>query len=341
MKELNIQHHTPALVLAPMEGVTDYPMRTLQSERGGFSFCVSEFIRVSQDVLPVRTFLEQVPELKTRARTPSGTPVQVQLLGGNEERMAMSALQAIRAGAKAIDLNFGCPAPTVNRHDGGASLLKSPSRIRSIVSAVRTAVPREIPVSAKLRLGWEEMTDIFVNAEQAALGGASWLTIHARTKTQGYTPPAHWRFIGEVKKQLEIPIIANGEIWSHDDFLRCQELTQCEHFMIGRGALAQPLLPQQIAQSLGILPDHPSKALKWNHTPDEWIPLLERFSQIAQEYAPHSQYALKRMKQWMGFVQMKHPTPWMSALRRAPQINHFFECLKKASAVQELNPKDS
>jgi tRNA-dihydrouridine synthase C len=331
MKAIRIQNQIPALVLAPMEGVTDFPMRALQSERGGFSFCVSEFIRVSQDVLPIRTFLEQVPELRHSARTHSGTPVQVQLLGGNEERMALSALQAIRAGATAIDLNFGCPAPTVNRHDGGASLLRSPTRIRSVVSAVRAAVPSTIPVSAKLRLGWENMSDIFINAEQAVLGGASWLTIHARTKVQGYTPPAHWKYIGEVKKHLQIPIVANGEIWSHEDFLKCRDLTQCEHFMIGRGALAQPLLPQQIARSLGLLSTSDPEDLQWNHTPAEWVPLLKRFSELAHDYAPHSQYALKRMKQWMGFVKMKHPLPWIEPLRKASDLNHFFQCLQDSN----------
>src|SRR4051812_25679195 len=171
-----ISHEKPAVVLAPMEGVTDAPMRTLLTERGGFTFCVSEFLRISQELLPHRVYTEHVPELLTECKTPSGVPIQIQLLGGDEEKMALSALRACELGAGAIDLNFGCPAPTVNRHDGGASLLRYPHRIRNIVSAVRKAFPPEIPVSAKLRLGWESMEDILLNAEQAALGGASWLT---------------------------------------------------------------------------------------------------------------------------------------------------------------------
>ena len=324
MKSPAVQSHTPALILAPMEGVTDYPMRALLSERGGFSFCVSEFLRVSQDVLPGRTFFEHVPELHHQGRTASGTPVQVQLLGGDSEKIALSALRAVRAGATAVDLNFGCPAPTVNRHDGGASLLKTPTRIYSIVKAVRSTIPESIPVSAKLRLGWENMNDIFENAEQAARGGASWLTIHARTRMQGYTPPAHWKYIGEVKKQLNIPIIANGEIWTFDDFLRCQEATNCIHFMIGRGALANPVLPQQIARSLGLFSPSQTPALTWNHSPEEWLPIFERFSAIATQYAPRSGYALKRMKQWLGFVRMKTPHPWMDELRKKESLQEFF-----------------
>src|SRR6185437_13938861 len=131
----------PALILAPMEGVTDAPMRAFLSERGGFSFCVSEFLRVSQDVPQPKTFYKHIPELRTGAVTETGLPVHVQLLGGDPEKMAETALVAIRCGAKAIDINFGCPAPTVNRHDGGATLLKFPDRIYEIVKTMRDAVP--------------------------------------------------------------------------------------------------------------------------------------------------------------------------------------------------------
>jgi tRNA-dihydrouridine synthase C len=243
-----LQAGRPALILAPMEGVTDASMRDLLTERGGFHFCVSEFLRISQDLLPPRSYFEHVPELKNLSRTPSGIPVQIQLLGGNEERLALSAQRAIKLGAKAVDLNFGCPAPTVNRHDGGASLLKYPDRIQAIVRGVRSAVPAEFPVSAKLRLGWESMDDILVNAEAAARGGASWITIHARTRMQGYTPPAHWKYIGQVNRELQlgIPIVANGEIWTLKDFLQCQDETGSEHFMLGRGALADPALVFEI-----------------------------------------------------------------------------------------------
>src|SRR5262245_7631642 len=143
----------PALILAPMDGVTDAPMRALQGESGAFTFAVSEFLRISQSVPHRGVFHRHVPELLNGGRTPTGLPVQVQLLGGDAERLAQAAVVAHEAGATAIDINFGCPAPTVNRHDGGATLLKYPQRIREIVAAIRSSVPRQIPVSAKLRLG--------------------------------------------------------------------------------------------------------------------------------------------------------------------------------------------
>ena len=145
----------PALLLAPMQGLTDAPMRAFQGEAGAFTFAVSEFLRVNADMPPPKVFRRHVPELGQGGRTRSGLPVQVQLLGGDAGRMAEAAVAAYKAGAQAMDINFGCPAPTVNRHDGGATLLKHPQRIREIVRAVRDALPPDVPVSAKLRLGWD------------------------------------------------------------------------------------------------------------------------------------------------------------------------------------------
>lgn len=319
----------PALVLAPMEGVTDAPMRTLLTERGGYSFCVSEFLRISQEIPPARTYYEHVPELLSGCKTQSGVPVQIQLLGGNEEKLAKSALIACELGAGAIDLNFGCPAPTVNRHDGGASLLKHPHRLRSIVEAVRKAVPKEIPVSAKLRLGWENPEDIYLNAEQACLGGASWLTIHARTRMQGYAPPAHWKFIGEVRRRLGIPIVANGEIWSLEDFLRCQDETGCRHFMLGRGSLGDPSLVHGIAHELGIQVSQ--SAFPFSQLPKDWVPLLRRYSEISQPYAHVSQYTACRIKQWLRFANLKKPLPWFDEIKRGKNQEEIFGILARLS----------
>src|SRR6185436_17754692 len=142
--------------------------------------------------------------------------------------------------ATAIDLNFGCPARTVNRHDGGATLLKHPHRIREIVRAVREALPAHVPVSAKMRLGWDSIEPIRENAAMAAEGGASWITIHGRTRVAGYAPPIFWEPIGRIRESLGIPVVANGDTWTLDDFRRCRDATGCIHFMLGRGALANP-----------------------------------------------------------------------------------------------------
>jgi tRNA-dihydrouridine synthase C len=286
----------PALVLAPMDGVTDPPMRAVQGEVGAFSFAVSEFLRVSEQAIPRKVFVRDVPELLAGGRTPSGLPVQVQILGGEPETMAHSAFNAWKAGAQAIDLNFGCPAPTVNRNDGGASLLKCPPRIRGIVAAVRAALPLTVPVSAKLRLGWESVEEIHENAAMAAEGGATWLTIHARTKVQKYAPPVFWKSIGQVRESLApLPIVANGDVWTLDDFRRCREETGCLHFMLGRGALARPGMAKAIALELG-LPAGPE-------VPQDWVSLLRRLSfHSKNQPPPYCNSTLHRLKQWLNFA---------------------------------------
>lgn len=313
----------PALILAPMDGVTDAPMRALQGEMGAFSFAVSEFVRVSSEAPPQHVFLRHVPELQAGAITPSGLPVQVQLLGGDPDRMALAAQVAVAAGATAIDINFGCPAPTVNRHDGGATLLKYPDRIQTVVAAVRAATPVEIPVSAKLRLGWDSTDAILENAARAAEGGASWLTIHGRTRLQGYAPPVAWEPIGIVRERLSLPIVANGDIWSVADFRRCREETGCLHYMLGRGALADPRLPMQIAQELGIeRPDHAYSAL----VGQGWVPRLQRLVDWTQFYGEcRPGPPLRRIKQWLNMAARFGSFTGFDAIKRAQTIEEIVE----------------
>ena len=311
-----------------MEGITDAPMRALQGATGGFTYAVSEFMRVSDVPIPKRVFRRSVPELTTDGKTPTGLPVQVQILGGDPELMALSALQAVAAGAFAIDINFGCPAKTVNRHDGGASLLQHPKRIRTIVSAVRNAVPAEIPVSAKLRLGWESIDPIQENAEMAAQGGANWITIHARTRMQGYLPPVYWGRIGDVRSRFPIPIIANGDIWTKEDFLRCQDETGCCHFMLGRGALANPTLSRTVASELG-LRNQEDDGVDWDQ--DQWLDLLvalEEWTGFYNEAA--SIKTLLRFKQWMKIASVFGGFKAFDAVKQARDLDEFYGLLERS-----------
>lgn len=299
-----MNNNAPWIVLAPMDGITDAPMRMVQSRLGKFTFCVSEFIRVTDHPLPSKVFAREIPELQN----PTGLPVQVQILGGQPEWMAKSALNAVNAGAWGIDINFGCPAPTVNRNDGGATLLKSSGRIYDIVRAVRAAVPEEIPVSAKLRLGWDSLDPITENACAVQEAGASWITIHGRTKCAGYQPPIYWEPIGKARSALAIPVVANGDIWTIEDFRRCREITGCDRFMIGRGALANPLLSWQVALELGNS-ERPPDGVTWT----QWF---EALVEATAHYGMTANRSLLRLKQWasiahkfgefQGFDQVKH-----------------------------------
>ncbi|RYG25895.1 tRNA-dihydrouridine synthase family protein, partial [bacterium] len=196
------------------------------------------------------------------------------------------------------------------RNDGGASLLRHPCRIRAVVEAVRVAVPREIPVSAKLRLGWDSIDAIHENAAMAAEGGADWLTIHARTRVQGYNPPVFWPQIGRVRETLKLPIVANGDIWTLDDFRRCRDETGCIHYMLGRSALANPALSHEIARELG---------LPYAEPETDWLRLMQRL--IAR--AGSNNRTLARMKQWLNLA------------HRYGDFRHF-DLLKRSESVEEL-----
>lgn len=287
---------TPQTILAPMEGLTDPLMRQVLTSIGQYDWTVSEFIRVTQHVLPAHVFYKYVSELLHKdglqGKTIHGTPVHVQLLGSNPELMAGNAVRAVELGALAIDINFGCPAKTVNNHRGGSVLLTEPETVYQIIHAVRQAVPSDTPVSAKIRLGYEDtsLTADIGNAVQSA--NASWLTIHARTKTQGYKPPAFWELIAPLTESLTLPIIANGEIWTLENALRCREQANTPHLMLGRGAVTRPDLVNQIKAF--------DKGAKIESL--SWQELLALQLDFLQGEARSDNMMVGRYKQWLGML---------------------------------------
>lgn len=278
------------LYLAPMEGVTDFVMRDTLTMLGGIDQCTTEFMRVTQHLHPNSVFFRFCPELNTGGKTRTGVPVFIQFLGGHAEPLAANAVRAVELGALGVDLNFGCPAKTVNRHDGGATLLKYTDRIFNIVKTVRASVPTHVPVTAKIRLGFDDPSACLENALAIQQAGASAITVHCRTKTDGYKPPAFWEWIPRIKERVNLPVIANGEIWTGEDFKKCLSVTTCENFMIGRGALRNPFLFSQIKDQLetNTLPDAP--------TP---LSLLPGFYQSC-ESTINGYFATSRTKQWLA-----------------------------------------
>lgn len=173
-----------------MEGLLDHGLRDILTRTGGVDRCVSEFIRITDQLLPARSFTRVVPELLRGSRTRAGVPVRPQLLGSDPVCVAENAARLAELAPAGIDLNFGCPAKTVNRHRGGAVLLNEPELVHAIVAAVRRAVPADVPVSAKMRLGVDDEARLLDCAHAIDSAGASELAVHARTKAHGYRPPA-------------------------------------------------------------------------------------------------------------------------------------------------------
>lgn len=298
------------IALAPMEGLVDEILRDVLTRVGGVDWCVTEFIRVSDRLLPQSSFRKLAPELEQGAATRAGTPLRVQLLGSDPALLADNAAYACALGAPAIDLNFGCPAKTVNKSRGGAVLLREPELLHAILAEVRRAVPAAIPVTAKMRLGFDSTEGTLDCARALVDGGAAQLVVHARTKAQGYKPPAHWEWIARIQDVVAVPVFANGDIWSLEDWRRCREVSGVEDIMLGRGLVSRPDLARQIAAARrgDELP-----AMDWQ----EFRPLLADFWQQARrKIAPR--YAPGRLKQWLAMLTRSYPeaVALFGALRR-------------------------
>jgi tRNA-dihydrouridine synthase C len=299
-----------------MEGVVDAQMRAVLTQIGGYHRCVTEFVRVTEQLIPNHVFRRFSPELDNGGTTPSGTPVYVQLLGGNAKYMAINAARVAKLVPPGIDINFGCPSKTVNNSDGGSVLLREPQRVGEIIRAVRDAVDPSIPVTAKIRLGFSN-SDLLDEVVQNVIdGGANELAIHARTKEDRYKPPAYWSLVKSVSDKISLPLTINGEIWNAEDAVKALQQSGCEDLMLGRGAMAFPDLAAHIQSRVG---GEIHRVMLWN----EVLTLVIDYLRSTEN--KHPMFVSNRAKQWLVFLQMRYP--------EAKQIFHKIKRFKSASEV--------
>ncbi|MDO6442029.1 MULTISPECIES: tRNA-dihydrouridine synthase [unclassified Marinobacter] len=311
------------IILAPMEGLVDAPIRETLTKVGGIDRCVTEFIRVTHGMLPPRIFYKYAPELHNQSLTQVGTPVAVQLLGSDPQQMGQHGLKAAELGATQVDINFGCPAKTVNKHKGGCVLMREPELMHEIAAAVRKAVPAGVPVTAKMRLGYDDRSMGVACAQALEAAGAQEIVIHARSKVDGYKPPAYWEEIARVRQAVSAHVIANGEIWTVADYWRCREVSGCDDVMIGRGLIARPDLARKIkASQEGIeIPD-----MTW----PEAVVLVREYAEVLQGWL-EDKYVTGRIKQWMNFLRQGFPEAeaiWKDA-RKIREVAPMLDCLEQ------------
>ncbi len=321
------------ILLAPMEGLLDHMLRDVLTRVGGIDRCVSEFIRITDMLLPRRVFTRIVPELLQGGRTPAGVPVRAQLLGSDPVCMAENAARLAELNPAGIDLNFGCPAKCVNRHRGGAVLLDEPELIAEIVAAVRRAIPAGMPLSAKMRLGYMDQSRTLDCARAMAEAGAEELVIHARTKADGYKPPAYWDRIAHVREALgpAVAVVANGEVWTVDDALRCRRESGCDALMLGRGMVANPGLALAVRGLAG----GEGAGLDWGALQ----PLMLQFWRQVQTHVQPKHQA-GRLKQWLHYLRRHYPEAG-EAYQRVRTLNApaelesaYFGALARPGAVR-------
>ena len=229
----NLQFDHP-LFLAPMSGITDYPFRQLAMMHGcGLVF--TEMVSAEGLIRRGETFLKIGKDEH---------PVSVQLFGSSPEILAEASIMAEDAGAEAIDINMGCPAKQVIQAGTGADLMRFPEKVKAILTRVRREI--KIPLMIKIRSGWDREQ---INAVQISkIGedcGVDAITIHPRTKAQGFRGRADWNLIREVKSSANIPVIGNGDVTTPLLAKKMMDETNCDGVMIGRGALGNPWIFDQ------------------------------------------------------------------------------------------------
>lgn len=224
----------PYLIVAPMEGVGDRCFRKAMAQIGGFDEAVTEFIRVPSNA--------HVKSLAAVYDSNEIAPFRLaaQIMGSDLELMADMAQEIERRGAPRIDLNCGCPSNTVTGRGAGSSLLKDPDFLYSVGKSVASSI--SVPFTIKMRSGYADISLFKENLLAAQETGAQFITLHPRTKVDGYTPPARWDLIAEAKSLLKIPVVGNGDILTVEDALNMLRITKCDALMIGRGSVINPFI---------------------------------------------------------------------------------------------------
>lgn len=231
------------LFLAPMAGITDKPFRQMMRKFGNQTLFT--------EMVAVESLIRSHPVTQKMMQVADEENIIVQLVGPDAEHLAIAAKIAEDMGIKAIDINMGCPVKKLISNYSGAKLMLEPERAADIVHTVSNAV--NIPVSVKMRLGWDENRQNAVEfARLMEQSGAKRLTVHGRTKDQGYSGHADWTKIAEVKRAVSIPVIANGDIVDRSTAEQAQTITGADGLMVGRGALGRPWILTEI--EMGIQP---------------------------------------------------------------------------------------
>jgi nifR3 family TIM-barrel protein len=263
------------VVLAPMAAVTDLPFRTVCEELG-VGLTITEFLSANALTEGAKKAIDKM--------TPSldGRPFGVQIFGREPERLAQAAVLAVEIGAFLVDINMGCPAKRVVAGACGSALMREPQLAQAMVRAVRAAVPAHLPVTVKHRAGWDER---HLNAPEFALAlveaGAQMITVHGRTRTQGFSGRSDRGIIKKVREALpdEIPVVGNGDVVTVDDYFRMRDETGCDAVMIGRGAaieaLPDPAEQPRIAKCAATTP-----------TPIERLRVFRRHADLIAAHAP-------------------------------------------------------
>jgi tRNA-dihydrouridine synthase B len=223
---------------SPLSGVTDMVFRQLVRNYAPDSMTYTEMVNATG-----LHYVNELPKIMEIDR--SETPISIQLFDCRPNFLAEAAQRAVTEGADTVDINMGCPVNKITKNGGGSSLLRQPEIAEDIVRSVVKAV--DVPVTVKTRIGWSETEiNILDFAKRMEDAGAKMITVHGRTRAQGYNGNAKWEWIRKVKEILTIPVIANGDIFSAEAAIACLEATGADGVMCSRGTMGYPFLVGEV-----------------------------------------------------------------------------------------------
>jgi tRNA-dihydrouridine synthase B len=322
----NLQFDHP-LFLAPMSGITDYPFRRIARECG-CSLVFTQMISAEGFLRKGKSFLKIGKDEH---------PISVQLFGSNAGILAEAAQRAESMGADVVDLNMGCPAKQVIGAGAGVDLMRFSEKVRGILTKVRKGI--KIPLTIKIRSGWDQGNINAVQISKIAEGcGVNAISIHPRTKVQGFRGRADWSLIGEVKRTVHIPVIGNGDVTTPFLAKKMLEETGCDGVMIGRGALGNPWIfdPKNLSPLEKGLAIQPSLEERQRITKYHFSLLLNHYGEkgAMREIRRHVTWYTKGFPSSASFrstlSQLREKEPLFEA------IASYFEFIKRGGPCQSL-----
>lgn len=308
-------------MLAPMEGVSHPVFRALLAERGGLGIVCTEFVRITDHAVTRKALQREV------VRAP-GTPLSVQVMGNHVEHMADAAGLMADLGADVVDINLGCPAPRVVRKGVGSAMLKDLALLERVVGAMRAQVPGML--SAKIRAGFDDKARVLDIGRAIEAAGADYLVVHPRRRADFYEGVADWRIIAALREALAIPVVGNGDCWYAVDAARMMRETGCDAVMIGRPALRNPWIFEQIdALARGEAPVRPAGR-----------DVVAYFDTVVRRYRaafgthrgrPSDRAVVGKLKEWMTWIGRIVPDrrAFRAEVLRAPDVEGVLEGLAR------------
>lgn len=296
-----------------MEGLADPPLRRVLCPHGGYDWCFTEFIRVTDEGLVDKALLHDCPELLNGGRTPDGTPCRVQLLGDNAAMLAKAARSAERLGALGVDLNFGCPSRFV--HHSGSMLLKEPGLLHDIVEQVRDALCPDTLLSVKIRSGFADKSELPEIMNAVAQDGVREVIVHCRTRRELYRADAlDWSVLKPLHEEFhKVKLVANGDVVDAESARRCQEISGCDTIMIGRGGFMMPNIARVVRD--GDTPYNVARVL---------IVMREVAGEFVRMGIVREKIILDRTKQFLSYARLN-----------SPRLKEFFRIFCRCGSVDE------